>query len=58
MARIDSPRLAIAVDSGTKTAKCEVSCKVYFTAYEIREMREGLNFRTRLFVVGGGCYHP
>jgi len=45
MARIDSPRLAIAVDSSAKTARCEVTCKVYFTAYEMREMREGLNFR-------------
>ena len=46
MARIKFPRLRDRCPLGTKTAKCEVSCKVYFTAYEIREMREGLNFRT------------
>lgn len=45
MARIASPKLDISVDSKRNTAECVVTCKVAFSPYELREMREGLWFR-------------
>ena len=44
MASITNAKLGIAVDSAKKTARCTVTCKVFFTAYELREMKEGLKF--------------
>jgi len=44
MASLVNPKLNITVDSAKKTARCVVTCKVYFTTYEMREMKEGLRF--------------
>lgn len=45
MASITDARLAITIDAGTKMAKCIVTAKVNFSAYEMAEMKEGLRFR-------------
>jgi hypothetical protein len=44
MATITNAHLAISVDSHKKTARCVVTAKVFFTAYEMREMKEGLKY--------------
>ncbi|HSV72867.1 MAG TPA: hypothetical protein VLH79_03815 [Chthonomonadales bacterium] len=44
MATITGANLAVTVDNAKKTARCVVSCRVFYTAYEMREMREGLRF--------------
>lgn len=44
MANITNAQLIITEDSDKKTARCVVNAKVFFTAYEMREMREGLKF--------------
>lgn len=44
MATITNANLAITVDSAKKTARCVVTAKVFFTNYEMSEMREGLRF--------------
>lgn len=45
MAGLGSARLTITPRSSTHTATCTVACKVYFTAYEMAQMKEGLSFR-------------
>lgn len=44
MATITNAVLTISTNSATKTAKCIVSCKVFFTVYEKNQMKEGLKF--------------
>ena len=44
MATITGASLAINVNQVTKTAQCVVKARVFFTAYELREMKEGLKF--------------
>lgn len=44
MATITNATLAIAVNALTKTAQCSVKARVHFTAYEMREMQQGLKF--------------
>lgn len=44
MATMTNAHLDITVDSAKKTARCVVTAKVFFTPYEMREMREGLRF--------------
>jgi hypothetical protein len=41
---ISNANLNITVDSARSTARCVVTCRVYFTSYERREMAEGLRF--------------
>lgn len=44
MATITNANLAISVDSAKKTARCVVTCRLFFSSYEMNEMKEGLRF--------------
>jgi hypothetical protein len=44
MATLTNANLAIGVNSATKTARCVVTAKVFFTKYEMEEMKQGLKF--------------
>lgn len=44
MASITNATLHIESNAATGTSNCTVACKVYFTPYEQREMKEGLRF--------------
>lgn len=44
MATITNANLSISVDSAKKTARCVVTGRVFFTVYEMREMKQGLRF--------------
>jgi hypothetical protein len=44
MATITNTNLAINVDSAKQTARCVVTCKVLFSPYEMKQMKDGLKF--------------
>ena len=44
MALLAAANLAINVSGATKTARCIVTCRAMFTAFELKEMQEGLKF--------------
>ncbi len=44
MATITNAKLAITTNAAAKTAKCIVTCKVFFTTFERNQMKDGLKF--------------
>ena len=43
MATLATTKLTITSDAEKKTSRCVVTCKVGFTAFELNDMKNGLN---------------